>query len=48
MRKGKGIFGYEFKWSDKKKEKVPKDWFKNYDNAEFEVISRSNYLDFIL
>ena len=44
LRKGKGIFGYEFKWSDKKKEKVPKDWFKSYDNAEFEVISISNYL----
>ena len=46
-REGK-LFGYEFKWSDKRKEKAPKDWFKNYDNAEFEVISRSNYLDFIL
>jgi len=31
-----------------KKEKVPKDWFKSYDNAEFEVICRNNYLDFIL
>lgn len=46
-REGK-LFGYEFKWSDKKKEKVPKDWLISYDNAEFEVISRSNYLDFIL
>lgn len=46
-REGK-LFGYEFKWSDKKKEKVPKDWLISYDNAEYEVISRSNYLDFIL
>lgn len=46
-REGK-LFGYEFKWSDKKKEKVPKDWLISYDNAEFEVISRSNYLEFIL
>lgn len=42
------LFGYEFKWSDKKKEKVPKDWLISYDNAEFEVISSNNYLDFIL
>ncbi|MBI4745672.1 MAG: hypothetical protein HY786_03790 [Deltaproteobacteria bacterium] len=46
-REGK-LFGYKFKWSDNKKEKVPKDWLTSYDNAEFEVISRSNYLDFIL
>lgn len=46
-REGK-LFGYEFKWSDKKKEKVPKDGLISYDNAEYEVISRSNYLDFIL
>lgn len=46
-RKGK-LFGYEFKCPDKRKEKVPKDWFMSYDNAEFEVISRSNSLNFIL
>lgn len=46
-REGK-LFGYEFKWSNNKKEKVPKDWFKSYDNTEYEVISRSNYLEFIL
>jgi hypothetical protein len=42
------LFGYELKWSEKKKEKPPKDWFKTYTNAEFRIINRENYLDFIL
>lgn len=45
-REGK-LYGYEFKYKDKPV-KAPKDWLKTYDNASFEVISRKNYLDFIL
>lgn len=45
-RKGK-LYGYEVKWSNKKRPKPPKDWLKNYDNAEYEVINRENYLKFI-
>ncbi|MEK7167157.1 MAG: ATP-binding protein [Patescibacteria group bacterium] len=46
-RNGK-LFGYEIKWGINKRIKPPKDWFKTYDNAEFKVINRNNYLDFIL
>jgi len=46
-REGK-LFGYEFKWSEKQKMKEPKDWCKTYDNAEFKIINRENYLEFIL
>lgn len=44
-REGK-LFGYEFKWSNKKNIRAPKDWKKVYPNAEFEVITPENYLDF--
>lgn len=46
-REGK-LFGYEIKWSDKKKVKPPKDWIETYKNAEFEVINQENYLEFIM
>ncbi len=38
---------YEFKWNSKKKVKAPGGWTKNYKEASFEVINKSNYLDFI-
>lgn len=45
-RDGK-LFGYEFKWGGKKKtsEKL---WLETYENAEFELINKDNYLDFII
>jgi uncharacterized protein len=43
-RDGK-LYGYEFKW--KGQSKAPKDWLSTYKNAEFEVITKENYLDFI-
>ncbi len=42
------LYGYEFKWSERKKRKVPKDWKGTYRNAEFMTINRENYLDYIL
>jgi len=45
-REGK-LFGYEFKWNLKKKIKAPSVWLKTYPNAQWQVISRENYLDFI-
>ncbi|MEN8263241.1 MAG: ATP-binding protein [Nitrospirota bacterium] len=42
------LYGYEFKWSERKKRKAPKDWIGTYDNAEFRIINRENYLDYIL
>lgn len=40
------LFGYEIKWGNKKI-KPPKDWLATYKNAEYKVINRDNYLDFI-
>ena len=42
------LLGYEFKWSGKKRRKQPKDWLKAYGNAEFQMINRKNYMEFIL
>jgi len=44
-REGK-LFGYEIKWGNKKI-KPPKDWLATYKNAEYKVINRDNYLEFI-
>ena len=44
--RGGKIYGYEFKWSVRKKVKPPRDW-TSYQNSEFKVITPDNYLDFI-
>jgi predicted AAA+ superfamily ATPase len=41
------INGYEMKWG-LKTPKIPKDWLTNYPKAGFKVITRENYLDFLL
>lgn len=46
--RGGRLYGYEFKWSEKKSPKAPKDWLGTYDNAEYKVVNPGNYLDFIL
>jgi hypothetical protein len=40
--------GFEFKWNDNRKVKIPTAFAKAYPDARFEVISKQNYLDFIL
>lgn len=45
---GGKLSGHEFKWSERKKVKAPKDWLKTYDNASYKVINRENYLEFIV
>ena len=45
-REGK-LFGYEFKWQ-KNKGKKPALWTNTYPNAEFEIINKDNYLDFVI
>ncbi|MBU1167086.1 ATP-binding protein [Patescibacteria group bacterium] len=45
--KGGELFGYEMKWSPRKKDKAPSDWVKAYAKAKYKVISRENYIDFI-
>jgi len=41
------IYGYEFKWSDKKKAKLPKKFVESY-NANERVIDRKNFRDFVI
>ena len=40
------LSAFEFKWN-KKKTKVPQEFLDAYENAEFEVISKENYLEFL-
>jgi predicted AAA+ superfamily ATPase len=46
-REGK-LFGYEFKWSTRKTVSAPRSWHGAYPNAEFQLITPENYLDFLL
>ncbi len=41
------LYGYEIKWR-KTKAKPPKDWLAAYKNASHEVITKENYLEFII
>jgi uncharacterized protein len=38
----------EFKWNDKGKANLPSSFYNAYPNSVFEVINRTNYLDFLL
>jgi predicted AAA+ superfamily ATPase len=40
--------GFEFKWNENRKAKVPGAFAKAYPDTSFEVINKQNYLDFIL
>jgi predicted AAA+ superfamily ATPase len=42
------LAAFEFKWNEKKKAKIPAAFSKAYPNATFEVINKTNYLDFIM
>lgn len=44
--RGGKLYGYEIKWSEKTT-KPPPDWQKVYPEAEFQLINKENYLDFI-
>lgn len=41
------LFAFEFKWNDKKQARVPKSFAETYPEHRFEVITPSNYLDFL-
>jgi hypothetical protein len=45
-RDGK-LYGYEIKWSPAKKQNPPRGWMDTYKEAEFALITRENFLDFI-
>ncbi len=40
------LYGYEFKWGNTLT-KPPKDWMCAYNNAEYMVINREHYLEFV-
>ncbi|EKE14968.1 MAG: hypothetical protein ACD_12C00217G0001 [uncultured bacterium] len=40
-------FGFECKWSEKQKIKIPRLWKENYPQAGFKVITPENYLEFV-
>jgi len=42
-----GLFGYEFKWKPKRLT-PPRDWISTYSHAEYQIIDRDNYLDFVM
>jgi len=42
------ISGYEFKWNENRKSKIPTAFAKAYPEASFEVINKQNYLEFII
>jgi uncharacterized protein len=42
------LAGFEFKWNENRKVKIPTAFAKTYPEARFEVISKENYLDFIM
>jgi uncharacterized protein len=42
------LSGFECKYSDKKKKKIPMDWTKNYPQSNYKIINKENYLDFII
>jgi predicted AAA+ superfamily ATPase len=44
---GDNLAGYEFKWNENRRVKIPGAFAKAYPEASFEVINKSNYLDFI-
>ena len=41
------LSGFEFKWS-KRKVRPPASWLQAYKKAGFKLISRDNWLDFVL
>lgn len=45
---GDKLSGYEFKWNENRKAKIPTAFAKAYPDASFEVINKQNYLDFIV
>ena len=45
--KGDNLEGFEFKWNENKKVKIPTAFAKAYPDAVFNLINKANYLDFI-
>lgn len=47
--RGGKLYGYEIKWGkDRKKNVAPKEWREAYKNSVYKVITKENYLDFVV
>jgi len=46
-RDGK-LYAFEFKWSDSQKKKLPSSFRQAYPNSDFQLISKENYIDFLI
>ena len=46
--RGDNLAGYEFKWNENRKAKIPGAFAKAYPEAGYKVINKQNYLDFIV
>ena len=46
--KGDNLAGFEFKWNENRKSKIPAAFAKAYPEASYEVINRDNYLEFVM
>ena len=44
---GGKLHGFEFKWNERKRAKIPNAFREGYPDADFSVVNRSNYLEFI-
>lgn len=42
------LFAYEFKWSSRKKTKIPTSFAETYPEAQFQCITPDNYWDFLM
>jgi predicted AAA+ superfamily ATPase len=42
------LSGFEFKWNENRKAKIPTAFAKAYPEATFEVINKQNYLEFVM
>lgn len=45
---GGKMLGFECKWSDAKKIKIPREWLKTYPNSEFVPVNKENFADYLL
>lgn len=41
------LFAYEFKWGNKKT-KIPQEFLDNYNNAQYKIVNKENYWEFII
>ncbi len=42
------LFGFECKWSEKNKHKLPADWLKTYPKAKFNIVNQKNCFDALI